>query len=47
MTFRAVGAIRVGIADRKRMTAAIESTLAVHTVGSLWLVACMLYVFWM
>ena len=46
MTFRATGAIRVGIADRNRMTAAIESTLAVHTLGSLWLIGCMLYLLW-
>lgn len=46
MTFRAASAIRTGIADRVRMTAAIESTLAVHTLGSLWLVGCMLYLLW-
>lgn len=47
MTFRAAGAIRIGIADRDRMTAAIESTLAVHTIGSLWLIACMIAMLWL
>ncbi|NNF67764.1 MAG: prenyltransferase [Gammaproteobacteria bacterium] len=42
----AVVAIRTGIANRGSMTAAIESTLAVQTIGSLWLVACMLYTYW-
>jgi 1,4-dihydroxy-2-naphthoate octaprenyltransferase len=46
MTIRAAVAIRRGIADRDTMTAAIESTLAIHTVGSLWLIGCMLYLFW-
>jgi hypothetical protein len=46
MTLRAARAIRTGIADRNGMTAAIESTLAVHTIGSLWLVGCMLYLHW-
>lgn len=41
---RASSAIRHGIADRKAMTAAIESTLAIHTIGSLWLTALVLYV---
>lgn len=40
---RAAGAIREGIANRQRLTAAIESTLAIHTLGSLWLAAFALY----
>jgi 1,4-dihydroxy-2-naphthoate octaprenyltransferase len=43
---RAALAIRNGIADRDAMTTAIESTLAVHTLGSVWLAACMLYLYW-
>ena len=44
---KAAQAIRRGIADRQGMTKAIESTLAIHTIGSLWLAACALYaVFW-
>jgi 1,4-dihydroxy-2-naphthoate polyprenyltransferase len=45
MTLRAARAIRKGISDRVAMTSAIESTLAVHTLGSLWLAGCMLYVY--
>ncbi len=41
--FKAAGAIREGIANRQRMTAAIEATLAIHTLGSLWLAAFALY----
>lgn len=43
---RAFSAIRVGVADRLRMTQAIESTLAIHTVGCLWLTACLLVTLW-
>ena len=39
-------AIRHGIADRARMTNAIESTLAIHTIGSIWLIACVLFQHW-
>ncbi|MDH3614442.1 MAG: prenyltransferase [Gammaproteobacteria bacterium] len=39
-------AIRLGIQDRGRMTDAIESTLAIHTVGSLWLTGCVLFLHW-
>jgi 1,4-dihydroxy-2-naphthoate octaprenyltransferase len=46
MTARAALAIRHGIADRGAMRRAIESTLAVHTLGSLWLCACVLYSHW-
>ncbi|MDH3336340.1 MAG: 1,4-dihydroxy-2-naphthoate octaprenyltransferase [Gammaproteobacteria bacterium] len=46
LAFRAGAAIRVGIQDRGRMTAAIESTLAIHTSGSIWLAACVLYLHW-
>lgn len=40
---KAASGIRQGIADRPAMTAAIESTLAIHTLGSLWLTACLVF----
>lgn len=43
---KAAAGIRVGIEDRDRMTRAIESTLAIHTLGSLWLCACVLSMLW-
>jgi 1,4-dihydroxy-2-naphthoate octaprenyltransferase len=43
LALRASPAIRSGIADRAGLTKSIESTLAIHTVGSLWLAACALY----
>jgi 1,4-dihydroxy-2-naphthoate octaprenyltransferase len=47
LAFRAAKAIRTGIADRKAMTAAIEATLGIHTIGSVWLVAVALFAaFW-
>jgi len=39
-------AIRHGIEDRAAMTKAIEGTLAIHTIGSLWLAGCVLYQHW-
>ena len=39
-------AIRHGIEDRPGMTRAIEGTLAIHTIGSLWLAGCLLYLHW-
>jgi 1,4-dihydroxy-2-naphthoate octaprenyltransferase len=39
-------AIRHGIEDRPGMTKAIEGTLAIHTIGSLWLAGCLLYLHW-
>ena len=47
MAWRAVGAIRQGVADRDGMTQAIEATLGIHTLGSIWLTGCALFVaFW-
>jgi len=46
LAWRASAAIKTGIADRASMTNAIESTLAIHTVGCLWLTACALYSLW-
>jgi 1,4-dihydroxy-2-naphthoate octaprenyltransferase len=46
LAFRGGAAIRKGVEDRNSMTRAIEGTLAIHTVGSLWLCACILYLYW-
>jgi 1,4-dihydroxy-2-naphthoate octaprenyltransferase len=47
LAFKATRAIRSGIAHRASLTAAIEATLGIHTIGSAWLAACALYiVFW-
>ena len=40
---KASAAIRRGIADRDAMTKAIESTLAIHTLGSIWLTGVAIY----
>lgn len=42
----AAGAIKTGVDDRQAMTQAIESTLAIHTVGCVWLATCALYSLW-
>lgn len=40
-------AIRNGLSDRVAMTKAIEATLAIHTIGSIWLTGAALYLaFW-
>lgn len=47
LAVKAAQSIRRGIDDRQNMTKAIEATLAIHTLGSLWLTACILFVlFW-
>lgn len=46
LAFRGGFAIQKGVEYRNSMTRAIEGTLAVHTVGSLWLCACILYLHW-
>lgn len=46
LAWRASKAIMAGVGDREKMTQAIESTLAIHTVGCLWLIACALYSLW-
>jgi heme exporter protein D len=46
LALRSAKAIREGVADRANMTRAIESTLAIHTVGSLWLLGCVLFQHW-
>ncbi len=46
LAWRATTAINTGIENRESMTQAIESTLAIHTVGCLWLSACALFALW-
>ena len=46
LAWRAAAAIRGGIEDRLSMTQAIESTLAIHTIGCLWLIGCVLLAIW-
>jgi 1,4-dihydroxy-2-naphthoate octaprenyltransferase len=45
LVVKAAAAIRHGVKDRVGMTKAIESTLAIHTLGSIWLSGCALFVF--
>ena len=40
---QAAKAIGRGISDRPAMTKAIESTLAIHALGTVWLSACVLF----
>lgn len=46
LAFKAAAAIRQGIEDRAAMTKAIESTLAIHTIGCIWLLTCVLFQHW-
>ncbi|MDX1509283.1 MAG: prenyltransferase [Woeseiaceae bacterium] len=47
LALRSAAAIPAGVGDRAAMTRAIEGTLGIHTLGSLWLAGCALYVaFW-
>jgi 1,4-dihydroxy-2-naphthoate octaprenyltransferase len=46
LAFRASASIRVGVRNRDTMTQGIESTLAIHTVGCLWLTGCALFLVW-
>lgn len=47
MAVRASGAVLRGAGDREGLTGAIEGTLAIHTLGSVWLVGLALYMtFW-
>jgi 1,4-dihydroxy-2-naphthoate octaprenyltransferase len=46
LAFRGGIAIKKGVEDRNSMTRAIEGTLAIHTAGSLWFCACILYMYW-
>jgi 1,4-dihydroxy-2-naphthoate polyprenyltransferase len=44
LALQAARAIRVGIADRPAMTRAIEMTLGIHTIGSIWLTGSALFI---
>ena len=44
LAWQAACAIRTGVADRPAMTRAIEMTLGIHTIGSIWLTVCALFV---
>ncbi len=44
--FSATAGIRGGMADRQAMTRSIEATLAIQTIGSLWLAGCALFALW-
>lgn len=44
LAVQAARAIRVGIADRPAMTRAIEMTLGIHTIGSIWLTGCAIFI---
>ena len=46
LAWRASAGIRVGVENRESMTQAIESTLAIQTVGCLWLTGCVAFSFW-
>jgi 1,4-dihydroxy-2-naphthoate octaprenyltransferase len=46
LAWRASVSIKIGIEDRAAMTQAIESTLAIHTIGCLWLTGCALFSLW-
>lgn len=46
VAWHAATAIKASVADREAMTQAIESTLAIHTVGCLWLSGCALFALW-
>ncbi|MCH9695964.1 MAG: 1,4-dihydroxy-2-naphthoate octaprenyltransferase [Gammaproteobacteria bacterium] len=43
LAWRGRAAIGSGIAERERMTQAIEATLGIHTIGCIWLTACAVY----
>lgn len=44
LAWQATRAIRVGVEDRPGMTRAIEMTLGIHTIGSIWLTGCALFI---
>ncbi len=46
LAMRASSAIKTGVQERDKMTQAIESTLAIHTLGSIWLAGCALFALW-
>jgi 1,4-dihydroxy-2-naphthoate octaprenyltransferase len=46
LAFKSSNAIRQGLQDRDGMQRAIEGTLGIHTLGSLWLCVVVLYTAW-
>lgn len=42
LAYKASTAIRRGVVQRKALTGAIESTLGIHTIGSIWMTGCAL-----
>ena len=46
LAFKAAQGIRGGMSDRTAMTQSIETTLAIQTIGSIWLIGCALYGVW-
>jgi hypothetical protein len=44
LALQAARSIRTGIADRPAMTRAIEMTLGIHTIGSIWLTGCAIFI---
>ena len=46
LAFKSAAAIRLGLQDRDGMRRAIEATLGIHTLGSVWLCGLMLYAVW-
>jgi 1,4-dihydroxy-2-naphthoate octaprenyltransferase len=45
LAIKSAAGIRQGVEDRDGMTKAIESTLAIHSLGSVWLSGCALFAF--
>ena len=43
LAWQAARSIRTGVTDRPAMTKAIEMTLGIHTIGSIWLTGCALF----
>jgi 1,4-dihydroxy-2-naphthoate octaprenyltransferase len=43
MALPSARAIRAGVDRRETLTQGIETTLAIHTIGTLWLTGCALY----
>ena len=47
LSAKAAAAIRGGVRDRQRLTNGIETTLGIHTLGSIWMTGVALYIaFW-
>lgn len=46
LAFKAAAGIRGGPANRETMTQSIEATLAIQTIGSIWLIGCSIFGVW-